>query len=95
MSNLTKGCAKHECTVKKASGLCSESAMIAKKTGMTKNKKKPDIRCIIDTIAVIGKRIVNKLRFIGRLLTDCKPFNEARGKRLADYTLNLISITNP
>lgn len=82
-----KGCAKHVCTVKKASGLCSVSVMTAKKTGITKNKRKPEIRCNIDTIAVIGKPIVNKLRLMGRLLTDCKPFNETKVKRLGDYTL--------
>lgn len=49
----------------------------------------------MDTIAVIGKLIVNKFRLMGRLLTECKPFNGARVKRLGDYTLNLISITNP
>lgn len=68
--------------------------MTAKKTGITKNKKKPEIRCKIDTIAVIGKRIVNKLRLMGRLLTDCKPFNETTGKRLGDYTLKLQANTN-
>ena len=76
MSNLVTGCAKQVCTVKKASGLCKLSDRMAKKTGITKNKKKPEIRCKMDTIAVIGKRIVNKLRLIGRLLTNCKPFNE-------------------
>lgn len=76
MSNLVTGCAKQVCTVKKDSGLCKLNDRMAKKTGIIKNKKKPEIRCKMDTIAVIGKRIVNKLRLIGRLLTNCKPFNE-------------------
>ena len=76
MSNLVTGCAKQVCTVKKASELCKLSDRMAKKIGIIKNKKKPEIRCKIDTMAVIGKRIVNKLRLIGRLLTNCKPFNE-------------------
>lgn len=78
--NLVNGCWKQVCTVKKASGLCKLNARTAKNIGMNKNKKKPESRCKIEAMAVIGKRIVNKLRLIGRLLTDCKPFNGSEEK---------------
>jgi len=46
--------------------------------GKSKNKKTPEARCKIETIAGIGKRIVSKFKFFGRLLfitVQRHPFN--------------------
>ncbi len=68
--SLASGCVKTLCTRKKPSGLCSETAIKPRNMGINKNKIKPETRCKIEAIAVIGKRRVNKLRLTGRLATE-------------------------
>jgi hypothetical protein len=66
-----KGCVRHNCKDAKLSGEDNEKSSAHINKGIPKKSKMPESRWRIETIAVMGKRRVNKFKLMGLAFLDC------------------------
>jgi hypothetical protein len=77
-------------TVSKRSAELSDHCKSNKTTGRIKNRTQPVALCKIETKALIGKRIVNKLRFFGRAFCALALFCDDEFDIFNDTLLSLL-----